>query len=102
MKRMTQIEDIAEKLKAVSDPTRLRIIQLLSQCRKPDCNPMLCVNALANRLGITQSAVSQHLKVLRQAGYVKSERRGYFIHYRLNPEQLDRVCDELNSILKKD
>lgn len=62
---------------------------------------MLCVNALANQLGITQSAVSQHLKILRQAGFVTSERRGYFIHYRLNPEQVDRVCSEISDIVKK-
>jgi ArsR family transcriptional regulator len=98
---MTPIDDISERLKAISDPTRLRIIQLLSQCKRKDCEPMLCVNALSKQLGITQSAVSQHLKILRQAGFVTGERRGYFIHYRLNPEQLEKVCDALNSVLKK-
>ncbi len=63
---------------------------------------MLCVNALAGQLGITQSAVSQHLKILRQAGFVTSERRGYYIHYRLNPNQMDQVCSELSSILNKE
>ena len=99
---MTQIENISEKLKAISDPTRLRIIQMLSQCRRKDCESMLCVNALAQSLNITQSAVSQHLKILRQAGFVTSERRGYFIHYRLNPDQIDQLCDDLGLILKKE
>jgi DNA-binding transcriptional ArsR family regulator len=49
---------ISEKLKAISDPTRIQILQLLARCRRQDCNAMLCVNALANELGITQSAVS--------------------------------------------
>ncbi|MBN2103317.1 winged helix-turn-helix transcriptional regulator [bacterium] len=98
---MTQIEDISEKLKAISDPTRLRILQLLSRCRDEGRKPVLCVNALANHLGITQSAVSQHLKILRQAGFVRSERHGYFIHYRLNPDQMDALCDNLSSILEK-
>ncbi|MBN1781120.1 winged helix-turn-helix transcriptional regulator [bacterium] len=97
---MTEIDNISDKLKAISDPTRLRIIQMLSHCRRKDCEPMLCVNALARRLEITQSAVSQHLKVLKHAGFVKSERRGYFIHYRLNPEQIDHVCSELDRIMK--
>jgi len=99
---MTKLENVSEKLKAISDPTRLRIIQLLSQCRGQGCSPMLCVNALANHLGITQSAVSQHLKILRHAGFVKSERRGYYIHYRLNPDQMDVLCDDLSSILKNE
>ena len=98
---MTSIEDISEKLKAISDPTRIRILQLLSQCHKKDCSPMLCVNALTKNLGITQSAVSQHLKILRQAGFVKSERRGYYIHYGLNPDAMNTVCHDLEHILDK-
>lgn len=97
---MPNIENTSEKIKAIADPTRLKILQLLSKCRRKDCEPMICVNALAKQLNITQSAVSQHLKILRQAGFVKSERRGYFIHYRLNPDQMDQVCNELSSIIK--
>ena len=98
---MTHLEDISEKLKAISDPTRLSIIKLLSNChQKGCCNNMFCVNALAKKLGITQSAVSQHLKILRQAGFVQSERRGYFIHYKLLTDEIDNICKDLNSILK--
>jgi ArsR family transcriptional regulator len=96
---MTTIEQISGELKAISDPTRLRILQILSRCRGKDCGQMLCVNALAKQLEITQSAVSQHLKILRQAGFVRSERRGYFIHYGLNPDQLENVCRQLQQIL---
>ena len=74
---------------------------MLSQCRRKDCSPMICVNGLAAELGITQSAVSQHLKILRQAGFVRSERKGYFIHYGLNPDQLNQVCTELQELLLK-
>jgi DNA-binding transcriptional ArsR family regulator len=48
----------------------------------------LCVGALARRLQLTTGAVSQHLRLLREAGLVTLERRGYFIHYRLNQEAL--------------
>jgi len=99
---MAPVDSLSEKLKAISDPTRLRIIQMLSRCRNKNCEPMLCVNALARELGITQSAVSQHLKVLRHAGFVQSERRGYFIHYRLNTEQMGQLCVELKTLMKNE
>ena len=59
----------------------------------------LCVNALAHRLGVTQSAVSQHLRVLRQVGLVNGERHGAFVHYRLDREALDRSVAALRETL---
>jgi ArsR family transcriptional regulator len=79
---MDEIEELAEIFKALSDPTRLRLVKLLqgqAPCERPgECNhrSFLCVNALAHRLGITQSAVSQHLRVLRQAGLVSGGTAG--------------------------
>ncbi len=70
------IEQLAETFKALSDPTRLRIMKMLRVSEVP-----LCVTALASRLGVTQSAVSQHLRVLRQAGIVSSSRAGRRVHY---------------------
>lgn len=98
---MELIDQISDRLKAIADPTRLRILRILGECRGNDCGQMICVNALAKKIGITQSAVSQHLKILRQAGFVKSERRGYFIHYGLNPDQLEHVCEQLQQILSQ-
>lgn len=60
---------------------RLRIIQLLRSRE-------LCVGALSARLGVTQGAVSQHLRILRDAGLVVPEKRGYYVHYRLNRKTL--------------
>ena len=74
---------------ALADPTRLKLVKLLCYQRDPDA---LCVNALAALLGVTQSAVSQHLRVLRAIGLVKSERRGYHIHYFINRNVLERCC----------
>ena len=68
----------AELFRALSSESRVRIVQLLSR-------DTLCVGALSRRTGISAGAVSQHLRVLRSAGLVRSERRGYFIHYRLTP-----------------
>jgi len=78
---------------ALADPTRLRLVKLLSHQRVPNA---LCVNALAAILGVTQSAVSQHLRILRAIGLVKGERRGYHIHYYINPEAV-KHCKELVS-----
>jgi ArsR family transcriptional regulator len=78
-------ESLAEIFKALGDPTRLKIMELLSR-RKP----MLCVGALAHRLGISQPAVSQHLRVLRNAGILRAHRFGFHVHYVFNPEILHK------------
>ena len=81
---MDEIEHLADIFKALSDPTRVRLIKLLH-----DGSGSLCVNALAHKLGVSQSAVSQHLRVLRQAGLVHGERSGYFVHYSLDDDALE-------------
>ncbi|MBL7062378.1 MAG: winged helix-turn-helix transcriptional regulator [Dehalococcoidia bacterium] len=72
---------------ALADPTRLKLVKLLRSQRDPDA---LCVNALASLLGVTQSAISQHLRVLKSIGLVKGERRGYHIHYFVNRDVLEQ------------
>jgi ArsR family transcriptional regulator len=81
---------------ALADPTRLRLVRLL--CQQRDCDA-LCVNALAALLGVTQSAVSQHLRVLKAIGLVKGERRGYHIHYSINPEAVKRCQNMMSAAL---
>jgi ArsR family transcriptional regulator len=78
---------------ALADPTRLRLVKLLCRQHDPDA---LCVNALAYYLGVTQSAVSQHLRVLRGLGLVRGERRGYRVHYFVDRNALER-CKTLVS-----
>ena len=86
-------EQQAAIFSALADPTRLKLVKVLCRQRDPDA---LCVNALAVLLGVTQSAVSQHLRVLKAIGLVKGERRGYHIHYFVNQVVLER-CRELAS-----
>ena len=83
---------LAQRLKVLSVGTRVRIVQLLK-------SRALCVNALADRLNVTQSAVSQHLRVLRQAGLVIDEKRGYYVHYRLNEETFAEWREAIDQIL---
>jgi len=87
-----ETDKLARCMKVLSIGTRLRIIQLLKGCP-------LCVNAMAHRLYITQSAVSQHLRVLREAGLVIDEKRGYYVHYRLNEETFSKWIEAINLML---
>jgi DNA-binding transcriptional ArsR family regulator len=86
-------EEQAAVFRALSDTTRLKLLKLLCRQRDPDA---LCVNALAYLLGVTQSAVSQHLRTLKNTGLVRSERRGYHIHYYVNRDKI-RQCRQLLS-----
>jgi len=94
---MNKEEQTAEIFKVLSDPTRLRLLKLL---RLHD--GALCVNALAFHLKISQSAVSQHFRVLRQAGFVTSERIGPFVHYSFNKEGLKNYKSILKDVFEED
>ena len=69
---------IVNSLRWLPRPPRLNPVKLLRRQRDQDA---LCVNALADLLGVSQSAVSQYLRVLKSIGLVKGERRGYHMHY---------------------
>ncbi len=89
---MRDPKELARLLKVLSVETRVRIVQLLK-------DRALCVNALAARLDVTQGAVSQHLRVMRDAGLVIDEKRGYFVHYRLNDETLAAWREDIDRLL---
>ncbi len=100
---MDKVEELVEIFKALSDPTRLRLVKLLNDCQPGVCKGgPLCVNALAHQLGVTQSAVSQHLRILRQAGLVRGARHGAFMHYSLDPAGLDKYKVALRETLGED
>lgn len=96
IKIMTSFEEQAALFAVLADPTRLKLLSLLSQQRVQNA---LCVNALAYQLGVTQSAISQHLRVLKSAGLVKGKRRGYRIHYFINQTTLARTQDKISMAL---
>jgi len=100
---MDNIEQLVEIFKALSDPTRLRLVKLLNDCEPGICKGgQLCVNALAHQLGVSQSAVSQHLRILRQAGLVSGARRGSFMHYSVDPDGLEKYREALRETLGED
>ena len=98
-KSSEDIEQLATLFSVLADPTRLKLIKLLAQQQESN---VLCVNALAYRLGVTQSAISQHLKVLKAEGLVKGERRGYRIHYFINQGALIQAQEQISSALPID
>ncbi len=78
---MPDADRLARIFRVLSVDTRVRIVQLLTE-------RSLCVNALARKLKITPAAVSQHLRILRDADLAEAEKRGYHVHYRVNRETL--------------
>jgi DNA-binding transcriptional MocR family regulator len=56
------------------------------------------VGALAHQVGISKAAVSQHLQILRKAGLVKGEKRGYWTHYMVEKEALRQMAGDLTTM----
>jgi DNA-binding transcriptional ArsR family regulator/flavodoxin len=78
------VPQMASTFKALGDLTRLQIIYLLST----DTSGTLGVSELAARLKISQPAVSQHLKTLKNEGLVESRREGFYIYYTVNRDRM--------------
>lgn len=78
-----EIDQITELFKALSDPARVRMIWML--------NKEICVSELAERLHMTQSAVSHQLSVLKVNGLVKKRRDGKQIYYKLTDYHVRQV-----------
>ena len=81
-------------LRALADPTRRRIVELLAGEQQCTCH-------LVDELGATQSNVSNHLRVLRDAGLVASEQEGRYAYHRLLTERLDRLSADLAGLASR-
>ena len=83
-------QEPSDIFKALSVETRVKIIELL-KTKGP-----LGVNIIAKRIGVTPAAISQHLKILKLAGLVRNERKGYWIPYSLDQFALENFRQLLN------
>jgi len=83
---LPHIGHTARRFHALSDETRLEIVQLLSHGER-------CVCELQNVLDAAQSRLSFHLKTLKDAGLVSDRREGRWVYYALNREALDDIAD---------
>ncbi|MEV6375245.1 ArsR/SmtB family transcription factor [Micromonospora musae] len=81
---------VAPMFKALGDPVRLRLMSMIASV------PEMCVCDLTPAFDLSGPTISHHLKVLREAGLVDSERRGTWVWYRVRPEafrQLGALLD---------
>ena len=83
--------ELLNAFKALSDESRFRLVNLL-------LTHDLCVGALAHHLKISEAAVSQHLRQLREAGLVRGEKRGYWTHYLVDKAKFIELAEALKDL----
>jgi len=79
---------LARVFKALGDPVRLRLVSLIGAHQGGEA----CVCELTTAFDLTQPTISHHLRVLREAGIIDSERRGTWVYYWLVPAVLERMA----------
>lgn len=84
---MATATELATTLKALSDPVRLRLLSVVASHAGGEA----CVCDLSAGIDLTQPTISHHLKVLRTAGLLDSERRGSWVYYRVIPEAMQQL-----------
>jgi ArsR family transcriptional regulator len=84
----SEAEQLAVLLKAIADPTRIQLISHINASNHAEA----CVCDLTAPLALTQPTVSHHLKVLADAGLVKSEKRGTWVWYSMNRERWQQLA----------
>jgi len=90
-----QLQDSSEVLRALAHPLRMKILQFIDQ------NESVHVNKIYNTLNLEQSITSQHLRILRLANLVETERDGKFIHYSINYDKVSRAVEAINRFLEE-
>lgn len=86
--------NIVDVCKALSDENRIKIVKMLACCD-------MCVCDICGNLNLSQPAVSHHLKILSDAGLLKTERKGKWIYYSLKNEMFEQLREELVALTKK-
>jgi ArsR family transcriptional regulator, arsenate/arsenite/antimonite-responsive transcriptional repressor len=88
---MTSVD--TDLIRVLADPLRLRIVTLLA-------HETLCTTHLVEETGARQTNLSNHLRVLREAGVVETEPCGRFTYYRLRPEALEELAGRLGDLAR--
>ncbi|MFE6858545.1 ArsR/SmtB family transcription factor [Nocardia sp. NPDC057668] len=83
--------ELAGAFKALGDPARLRLLSLIAAAGGDE----VCVCELTPAFELSQPTISHHLKVLREAGLLTSERRATWVYYRIVPAALQRLSEVL-------
>ncbi|WP_328494745.1 metalloregulator ArsR/SmtB family transcription factor [Streptomyces sp. NBC_00414] len=82
---------LAKAFKALGDPVRLRLLSMIAS----QAGGEICVCDLTPAFELSQPTISHHLKLLKQAGLIDSERRGTWVYYRLLPATTDKLAAAL-------
>ncbi|MTI60296.1 MAG: helix-turn-helix transcriptional regulator [Firmicutes bacterium] len=82
-----------EIIHLMTEATRFKILQLLIERH-------YCVRAIAKKLDISESAVSQHMNVLKNAGLISGSKIGHHMHYLLNRDLLEKLLEQFSQFLK--
>ncbi len=90
----TQAETYASWFKALADPTRIQILNLLASAEAP-----VCVCEITEQFPYSQATISHHLKVLRDTCFIFSERRGTFMYYWVNRSCVSAFPEAARQIL---
>lgn len=90
----TEVGQIARGLKALADPVRLQLVSLISAHE----NAEACVCDLTRAFDLSGPTISHHLKVLREAGILTSERRGTWVHYRVQADTLGTLVEQVDNL----
>ncbi|MFJ7497401.1 ArsR/SmtB family transcription factor [Streptomyces sp. NPDC097727] len=80
--------ELAKVFKALGDPVRIRLLSMIASREGGE----ICVCDLTPAFDLSQPTISHHLKLLREAGLIASERRGTWVYYRLLPAMTDRLA----------
>jgi ArsR family transcriptional regulator, arsenate/arsenite/antimonite-responsive transcriptional repressor len=89
----SQAADLARLLKALADPTRLRLVSMVAAHEGGEA----CVCELTEPLGVTQPTVSHHLKILVDAGVFSRDKRGVWAYYALVPSTMNALSAVLST-----
>jgi DNA-binding transcriptional ArsR family regulator len=94
-------EELEKAFKALGDSTRLRILELLKKPGKSVCDLIkpsdkgLCACDIEDEIGLSQAAISHHMDILCNAGLVISEKRGRWMFYSRNEEEIHKLSQAL-------
>lgn len=86
-------QGLARIFNTLSSPSRVRLLELIK-------NKPLCVSSLARELDMSSAAVSQHLRILREAGLAVGEKKGYYVHYQADFKNLKKWQKKIRLFLE--
>ncbi|MEM8867482.1 MAG: metalloregulator ArsR/SmtB family transcription factor [Verrucomicrobiota bacterium] len=94
----SDLDSLAKQLWAIGDPVRLEILQMLPV--EPMCEQACNVSTIAERIGLSQPAASHHLRILRQAGIIKNEKKCRDMIYWVDLDAACLLSEHLRDLLR--